>query len=116
MAKLFLLKSDFTDSNADSQGLKYYCPHCATVEGVLAYFPELKDKIEIEYVDFQRPRPKVVDTIGENNQSCPVLVLQQGEAQVDTSYFSSYGDKVFVNSTKLILRFLAENYGISYSH
>ena len=116
MAKLFLLKSDFTDSNADSKGLKYYCPHCAIVEGVLSYFPELKEQIEIEYVDFARPRPKVVEALGEENQSCPVLVLEQGEAKVDTDYFSSYNDKLFVNSTKLILRFLAENYGVSYSH
>jgi Protein of unknown function (DUF3088) len=116
MAKLFLLKSDFTDSNSDSQGLKYYCPHCATVEGVLSYFPQLREQLEIEYVDFNRPRPQVVALLGEENQSCPVIVLEQNESKTDTSYFSSYNGKLFVNSTKLILRFLAENYGISFSH
>ena len=116
MAKLFLLKPDFTDANADSKGLKYYCPHCAIVEGVLSYFPELKERIEIEYVDFARPRPTVIATIGEENQSCPVLIIDKNETTVDTSYFSAYGDKLFVNSTKLICRFLADNYGVSYSH
>jgi hypothetical protein len=35
---LFLLKEDFPDG----PGAPYYCPDCAQITGVLAYFPKLR--------------------------------------------------------------------------
>ena len=46
MINLFLLKPDFTDSSADNEGRKYFCPHCAMIEGVLKYYPQLSEQIE----------------------------------------------------------------------
>lgn len=100
MEKLFLLKSDFEDKKLNPKR-KYFCPQCAIIEGVLAYFPKLKTKIDITYVDFERPRKIIVDLIGEENQSCPVLVLEDGS---------------FINEPTLIMRHLAKKYDISFSH
>jgi len=100
MKKLFLLKPDFQDVklNADS---KYFCPNCAVIEGILSYYPHLKNDIEVIRVDFQRPRPAIVDLIGEENQSCPVLIKEDGS---------------FINETKDIIRHLVEKYHIAKPH
>jgi hypothetical protein len=117
MTKLFLLKAGFTDRNKDNNNNRYYCPNCAELEGVLTYYPELREKIEIHRVDFERPRKTIIEIIGEENQSCPVLIIDKYEANdTDTSYFTSYGNQLFVNSTDLICRFLAEKYKIGNRH
>lgn len=117
MAKLFLLKPGFTDRNKDNENKLYYCPNCAEFEGVLSYYPELKEKIEIHRVDFERPRKAIIEIIGEENQSCPVLILNKNEDNdIDTSYFSSYQNQLFVNSPNLISRYLSEKYKIGNRH
>lgn len=117
MAKLFLLKPDFTDSNNDNEGKLYFCPDCAIFEGVIKYYPQLEKMIEIHRVDFKRPRPELIDLIGIENQSCPVLVIDKTEeSSTDTSYFTSSGNKLFVNSQELIARYLTEKFGIGILH
>jgi len=44
--KLFLLKPDFHDGTDQ----RYYCPHCAQLEGVLAFYPRLRKEIDMELV------------------------------------------------------------------
>jgi len=117
MIKLFLLKHGFTDSNADNEGKLYYCPHNAIIEGVIKYYPQLEKMIEIHHVDFKRPRPAIIELIGEENQSCPVLIIDnKPHNEIDNSYFEKYGDKLFVNSPDLILKYFAERFGIGISH
>lgn len=117
MTKLFLLKPGFTDGNSDKEGKKYYCPDCALIEGILKYYPQLEQIIEIHRVDFKRPRQSLVEIIGEENQSCPVLVIDnKQESSIDTSYFTSEGDLLFVSSTELIARYFAERFGIGNLH
>ena len=69
--KLFLLKPDFQDGGDQ----RYYCPHCTQLEGVLSFYPRLRKAIEVEYVDFARPRSAIVELLGEGNQDAPVLVV-----------------------------------------
>jgi hypothetical protein len=117
MIKLFLLKPDFTDSNADKEGKLYYCPHCALIEGVIKYYPQLEKMIEIYRIDFKRPRPAIIDIIGEENQSCPVLIIDNEQTDnTDTSYFEKYGAKLFVNSPDLIQKYLTGKFGIGTAH
>jgi hypothetical protein len=71
--KLFLLKPGFADPAYP--GETFYCWHCALMEGVLASFPALAARIEVEHVAFPRPRGPVVAMAGEANQSLPLLVL-----------------------------------------
>lgn len=116
MIKLFLLKPDFTDPNNDSEGKLYYCPHNALIEGVLKYYPQLEKELEIHRIGFKRPRLQVIAEIGEENQSCPVLIADKNEIGDETSYFSSHGDKRFINDENLILKYLAEKFGIGVAH
>jgi len=100
MEKLFLIKPDFKDLQRSSEN-KYFCPNCATMEGLLSFYPRLRNELEIHYVDFQRPRPAIVALIGEANQSCPVLVLDDGK---------------FINKLEDIVGHLAENHQIGLAH
>lgn len=100
MKKLFLLKADFQDLNR-ADGKSYFCPDCVMIEGLLSFYPRLRNELEVSYVDFQRPRKAVVDLLGEANQSCPVLVLEDGS---------------FMNELDEIIRHLTAFHQIGYSH
>lgn len=100
MEKLFLLKPDFQDVNRGAEN-KYFCPPCTLIEGLLSFYPRLRNELEVHYVDFVRPRPAIIDLIGEANQSCPVLVL---------------GDGTFINEPDDIIRYLTEKYQIAQPH
>ena len=71
---LFLLRAGFPDAKHGPEGA--YCPECATVAGILHYYPDVAAQLDIRQVDVPRPRTDVVALVGEEHQSCPVLVLQ----------------------------------------
>lgn len=118
MATLFLLNPDFNDPRISADE-KYYCPHCARIEGVLHYYPRLREAIDIEYVNFQRPRQKIINLIGEENQGCPVLVIDASELEdkeLDLSSFTKRGSYLFANATGVIANYLAQKYTIGHPH
>jgi len=45
---LFLLRPGFEDPAYP--GRRFYCWHCALMEGVLASFPQLADKLDVERI------------------------------------------------------------------
>ena len=100
MKKLFLLKPDFQDSNRNLSS-KYICPPCTMMEGILSFYPRLRDEMEVNYVDFQRPRQAIIDLIGEENQGCPVLILDDGS---------------FIGDENEIIRHLVANHRIGEPH
>jgi hypothetical protein len=53
----------------------WYCPDCALVEGVLAYYPQLRAAIDVRHVPFPRPRADIIALAGEGAQDCPCLLL-----------------------------------------
>ena len=94
---------------ADGRG-PYYCPDCAAVEGFLHYSPHIRDQIEIKHVDFPRPRKEIVALLGEENQSCPVLVLAEEAGMVPQALKSKTTGRQFINDPRAICNFLAEAY------
>lgn len=117
MAKLFLLKPDFPDKSIDIYS-RFYCPHCAMINGVINYYPKLKELVEIIYIDFERPRNQLVELVGAENQGCPNLVIRKSEVNknIDVSYFSSWGENFFVNDEFLIAKYLSARYTIGKPH
>jgi hypothetical protein len=47
--RLLLLKPGFEDPAFPGQ--RFYCWHCALIEGVLASFPELAARLDVERID-----------------------------------------------------------------
>lgn len=109
---LFILKPGFADPGA-GPGL-FHCPHCAAVEGLLAFHPELRERLEVRYVDFERPRREVVAELGEAHQACPVLVLPPG-ARTAVPGRSAAGRTFYVGAAE-IAGYLAQWAGSSLPH
>jgi hypothetical protein len=110
--QLYLLKPDFHD-----QGKTYYCPGCAEVIGLLEFYPALKQGIDIHYVDYPRPRPKLVSLLGEQNQSCPVLVLSTAPQNLPAHLKVQHANgHAFVADAREIGAYLAHVHGIGIPH
>lgn len=90
---LFLLP-EFVDPE-EGEG-PYVCPHCMAVEGLLSVYPRLRRALDIRYVPFKRPRTAIIDMIGEEHQSCPVLVMPEGWGSKVEAQQSSRGRLFFV--------------------
>lgn len=106
--RLYLIKSGFTE-----QGKTYYCPGCVEMIGLLETYPALKEKIEIHWVDFARPRPDLVALLGEENQGCPVLVLNADPSNPPAHLKIQHANgHAFVADPRPIGDFLAHVHGV----
>jgi len=67
--------------------------------------------LEIIHVEFSRPRARVVDVLGEENQGCPVLVLAKGTSAPPSAKKSMSTGAVFIDDALAICNFLGQTYG-----
>ena len=110
---LYLLKEDFLDG----QGLPYFCPDCATITGVLCYFPRLRYSLDIRYVDYPRPRNEIVGLIGEENQGCPVLILAAAPGMDAMGFLTGQSNgKSFISGAKAIANYWSHLHRVSRPH
>ena len=110
--KLFLLKPDFVDGDS----LLYYCVECAQLEGVLSFYPRLRTELDVERVDFQRPRKAILELIGEPNQSAPVLIVGNASSRPGGIEYGEYENRHFVSGAAAIGEYLAKQYNIGSPH
>lgn len=110
--RLFILKPAFEDP--DYPGQTFYCWHCVLMEGLLASFPELARAVDVERVAWPRPRREVIDWVGENNQSLPLLVLANGDTSRHQT--GTHKGRAFISEKDKILAALSERYGIPVPH
>lgn len=108
--QIFLIAPGFTDPKRDDG--PFVCTYCNQVEGLLASFPALAEKIEVTRLPFPRPRQPVIDLIGEDNQGLPVLVF--GDNPPGDALEAN--GRHFVSDTKRILALLAERHGFPKLH
>jgi hypothetical protein len=110
--KLFLLRPDFSDPAYP--GRRFYCWHCALLEGVLASFPELAKRLDVERIAWSRPRLPVVELVGEENQSVPLLVLAAGDTSPHQT--GTYDGRAFISDKDKILAALSARHGFPDPH
>ncbi|CAI9084504.1 DUF3088 domain-containing protein [Candidatus Methylacidiphilum fumarolicum] len=109
---LYLLKPGFYDGPGDP----YYCPYCMIFEGVLKTYPQLKDRLKVCYVSFEKPRKEIIDLIGEENQSCPVIIFDHPLDPSIPFQAKKYGDKFFLNEPEEIGLYLSKEFKIPRPH
>jgi hypothetical protein len=110
--KLFLLQPDFEDPAYPGQ--RFYCWHCALLEGVLASFPTLSLQIDVERIPWSKPRRVLVDLVGKDNQSVPLLVLAENAPHGLAT--GSFRGIRFVKDKDAILSVLSRRHGIPDPH
>lgn len=109
---LFLLRPGFEDPAYPDQ--LFYCWHCALIEGVLASFPELAARLDVERIAWPRPRSALIEIVGEENQSVPLLILANGSSsQYRTGRFNG---RSFIADKDAILAALSERHGFPDPH
>jgi hypothetical protein len=109
---LFLLQAGFEDPAYP--GRRFYCWHCALMEGVLASFPALAGKLDVQRIAWPRPRAAVVALLGEETQDLPVLVLPDG--QTSRHQTGTHEGRAFVAGRDSILAALSERHGFPDPH
>jgi hypothetical protein len=112
MDKLFLLRPNFEDPAYPNK--RFFCWHCALLEGMLTSFPELAQRLDIERIAWPRPRQEVISLVGEANQSLPLLVLTGGQSSVHQT--GVYEGRAFIADKDKILAALSERHGFPDTH
>ena len=111
--QLYLLKPDFFDQVKGP----FFCPGCAQMVGLLDFYAALKQRLGVEYVDFPNPRPELAALLGEENQSCPVLVLKTVPTGLPPNLkVQNANDHAFVEGANEIAEYLAHVHGIGIPH
>lgn len=110
---LFLLKPGFSDGDRGP----FFCPGCAEMVGLLEFYPVLKTHLDVRYVNFPRPRPELAPLLGEENQSCPVLVLMAPPPNLPSKLKVQHANgQAFVEGAREIAEYLAHVHGVGIPH
>jgi hypothetical protein len=77
----------------------------------------LRPRIEIRWVDFARPRAELAALLGQENQSCPVLVLHSVPPNLPAHLKVQHANgQAFVADAREIGEYLAYTQGIGLPH
>ena len=110
--KLFILKVDFEDPAYPDA--RFFCWHCVLMEGLLASYPQLASRIDVERIAWPRPRSELIDLVGPDNQTLPLLVLADDAPEgLETG---RYGSRRFVDHKDAILRVLSVRHDVASPH
>jgi hypothetical protein len=111
---LYLLKSNFADPIHGDQ--LFFCPQCSPIEGLLAMFPDVRQNLDVRYVDFARPRGDMADFVG-HNQSCPQIVLPKGDDAFSAgSSEAGQGAARRIEAPADVQRYLIERFDLPLPH
>jgi hypothetical protein len=111
--RLFLLRPSFPDPAAGPG--QFFCPGCMQVEGLLACFPHLREALEITYLDFPRPRHELVELLGADHQSCPVLVVGAAEG-IECAALRPVNGMLIAADAAAIAAYLSARFGTPLPH
>lgn len=113
--RLYLLRPDFRDGG---QG-PFFCAECAVVEGMLSFYPQLRQQLDVRYIDFQRPRPEIVKELGPDHQGLPALILADasaGRKAPPTVHIETANGQRFIQNEYEICNYLASAYQFGRPH
>lgn len=116
MDQLFLLNPNFSDDRIGNKNQLYYCPFNVMIEGFLKYFPKIKEKLNITYVDFPRPRKAIIEILGKEHQGTPLLIIEQEDVQLEGLNIQSANGRKFVHGAPDIARYLSRAFAIAVPH
>ena len=102
---LFLLPPGF-----EANGRREFCPECAEMWGVLAYYPAIREAVEIVYVDIEQPRQPICDLLGEGHFNAPTLALPETAPMPSFAKRAPTG-LAYLDSARSIAAYFAHRFG-----
>lgn len=108
---LYVLRPGFSD-----KATSFFCPYSAQVIGFLAYYPHVKDSLDIVELDFSKPRHPLSDVLGEEHQGAPMLVLGGEPTPVPNVKVQIANGHHYVEKTVEIMRYLAATRSVPGPH
>jgi hypothetical protein len=110
---LYLLKPDFKDGGRGP----FFCPESALVEGMLSFYPALREKIAVHYIRFEKPREELASLLGIEHQGAPVLIVADSGAPISAEFkMKTANGQKFIDQDVDICRYLAGTYGYGTPH
>lgn len=107
--QLYLLRPGFMNAGLGP----LYCSDSAPVEGVLSFFPQLRELLDVHYLEFPRPRRPLIAALGESHQSLPVLMLAAASRLKDAELEPQLANGTrFFTDEKLIRHYLSTQYDL----
>ncbi len=106
---LFLLPPGFADNDR-----REYCPECAEMNGLLSWFPAIRDSLEIVHVPIEKPRGSMSALLGVKNQNAPSLVLNAASPDFEDCGIMRYRGQRFINNARDIGKYYAARFGTPY--
>ncbi len=103
---LFLLPPGFYDNDR-----REFCPECAELWGVLAYYPAIKDSLEIIYVGIEHPRVPICEILGDGRWNAPTLILSEPEAASGDFDIAIDNGAAHLSSARDIAKYFAAKFG-----
>ena len=104
---IFMLAPGFQDNDR-----REFCPECAELFGILAYYPAIRDAVEIVHVGIDHPRTPITDMLGDGNYNAPTLVIAEGADSPDGVRFKTANGRKYMDSARAIAALWAVRYGI----
>jgi hypothetical protein len=101
---LYLLPPGFA-----SRGERQYCPECAEIWGVLAYYPTIRETLDVVYQPVDHPRLALTALLGEGQWNCPTLIL--GSESPDGPGVKTATAARYIDNARNMGRYWAALYG-----
>ncbi len=109
---LYLLRPEFADPAYPNR--RFYCRDCALLEGLLASFRASTTRLDVQRIEWSRPRAPLVALLGAENQWLPVLILATDGQPYGGA--REYAGHRFINDMTELLRALATRHGFPDPH
>ncbi|MEL6506242.1 MAG: DUF3088 family protein [Pseudomonadota bacterium] len=103
---LFMLPPGFADRNR-----REFCPECAELWGVLAWYPALQPALDIRYQPIHKPRAQMTTMLGDNHQNCPTLILSANSPHIDEAGIKTANGHHFIDNARDMAVYFAHRYG-----
>ena len=105
---LFTLAPGFEDN-----GRREYCPECAEIAGLLAYYPAIKDGLEIVHVSIEHPRAAITALLGDGRYNAPTLLLAESVDAAEMAGVKQASGRYYLDSARTISAYWRQRYGIA---
>lgn len=89
-----------------------FCPECAELFGLLAYYPAIRDAVNIVHIGIDHPRAPINALLGEGNFNAPTLVLAEGTDSPDGVRFKTANGRKYMDSIRAISALWTARYGL----